>query len=115
LSERDRAVEDASTNLGASRVQTFWRVTLPISLPGIVAGSALVVALAYTTFVIPQLLGGGNYATLPVAVYEQTIIILDWTKGAVLAGILLFSCFALVLMIQLAGGRALRWNETRRR
>jgi ABC-type spermidine/putrescine transport system permease subunit I len=113
LADRDRAVEEASTNLGAGRVQTFLRITLPMSLPGIVAGAALVLALAYTTFVIPQLLGGGNYATLPVAVYEQTVIALDWTKGAVLAGLLLVSCFGLVLLVNAAGARAMRWNEGR--
>ena len=83
-------------------------------MPGIVAGFALVFAVSYTNFIIPQLLGGGNYSTLAVQVYEQTIVVLDWTRGAVLATILLSTCFALVCAIVAAGSRISRWTELRR-
>eukprot|EP01037_Dinobryon_pediforme_P035337 gene35337-41680_t len=69
LSERDRRFEEASLNLGAGRVATFFRVVVPMSMPAIVAGFALVFAIAYTNFIIPQLLGGGNYSTFAVQVY----------------------------------------------
>ena len=114
LGERDRRLEEASLNLGASRTRTFFRVTVPVSMPGIVAGFALVFAVSYTNFIIPQLLGGGNYSTLAVQVYEQTIVVLDWTRGAVLATILLSTCFALVCAIVAAGSRISRWTELRR-
>ena len=114
LGERDRRLEEASLNLGASRTRTFFRVTVPVSMPGIVAGFALVFAVSYTNFIIPQLLGGGNYSTLAVQVYEQTIVVLDWTRGAVLATILLSTCFALVFAIVAAGSRISRWTELRR-
>jgi ABC-type spermidine/putrescine transport system permease subunit I len=114
LGERDRRLEEASLNLGASRTRTFFRVTVPVSMPGIVAGFALVFAVSYTNFIIPQLLGGGNYSTLAVQVYEQTIVVLDWTRGAVLAMILLSTCFALVCAIVAAGSRISRWTELRR-
>jgi ABC-type spermidine/putrescine transport system permease subunit I len=107
---RDRAVEEASLNLGASRVQTFFRVVVPMSLPGIAAGTALVFAISYTNFIIPQLLGGGNYSTVAVKVYEQTIVILDWATGAVLAALLLGSCFLFVVLITHAANRAMAWN-----
>ena len=74
-------------------------------MPAIVAGLALVFAVCYTNFVVPQLLGGGNYSTLAVQVYEQTIVVLDWTRGAVLATILLSTCFAFVLAIVAVGSR----------
>ncbi len=113
LAGRDRSLEDASLALGASRVRTFWRVTLPLSIPGIAAGSAIVFALSYTNFIVPQLLGGGNYATLALQVYEYIIVILDWTEGAVRATLLLVSCFFFVFLITWAGNRAMRWTEAR--
>jgi ABC-type spermidine/putrescine transport system permease subunit I len=114
LNARDRRLEEASYNLGAGRVGTFFRVVVPTSLPAIVAGTALVFAISYTNFIIPQLLGGGNYSTLAVQVYEQTIVVLDWTRGAVLATILLATCFVFVFAIVWAGGRLTRWNERAR-
>lgn len=114
LSERDRRFEEASLNLGASQAATFFRVTVPMSMPAIVAGFALVFAISYTNFIIPQLLGGGNYSTLAVQVYEQTIVVLDWSRGAALATLLLSTCFAFVFAIVTIGGRLTRWNEVRK-
>jgi ABC-type spermidine/putrescine transport system permease subunit I len=111
LAERDRRMEEASLNLGASRTGTFFRVTVPMSVPAIFAGLALVFAVSYTNFIVPQLLGGGAYSTLAVQVYEQTVVVLDWTRGAVLATILLSTCFAFVLAIVALGNRLARWNE----
>jgi ABC-type spermidine/putrescine transport system permease subunit I len=113
LSERDRRLEEASLNLGASRTRTFFRVTVPMSMPAIVAGLALVFAISYTNFIVPQLLGGGSYSTLAVQVYEQTIVVLDWTRGAVLATLLLSTCFAFVFAIVAIGSRLNRWAEVR--
>ena len=113
LVAREVEIENASLNLGAGRIRTFFRVTLPLSVPGVVAGTALVFALSYTNFIIPQLLGGGNYTTLAVQVYEFVVVILDWTKGAVRATLLLGSCFVFVLLIVWAGRVATRWTEAR--
>ena len=114
LSNRDRALEEASLNLGASRTGTFFRVTVPLSLPAVTAGLALVFAVAYTNFIVPQLLGGGSYSTLAVQVYEQTIVVLDWTRGAVLATLLLGTCFLFVFAIVWTGQRLTRWTEVTR-
>ncbi|MBT9292653.1 ABC transporter permease [Prosthecodimorpha staleyi] len=113
LAERDRRLEEASFNLGASRAATFFKVVVPMSVPAIFAGLALVFAISYTNFIVPQLLGGGNYATLAVQVYEQTVVVLDWTRGAVLAAILLSSSFAFVFLIVWVGSRINRWSEAR--
>ena len=113
LVAREAEIENASLNLGAGRIRTFFRVTLPLSVPGIVAGTALVFALSYTNFIIPQLLGGGNYTTLAVQVYEFVVVILDWSKGSVRASLLLGSCFVFVLLITWAGRVATRWTEAR--
>ncbi|MBB3770384.1 putative spermidine/putrescine transport system permease protein [Angulomicrobium tetraedrale] len=114
LSERDRSFEQASLNLGASQTVTFFRVTVPMSMPAIVAGFALVFAVSYTNFIVPQLLGGGNYSTIAVQVYEQTIVVLDWSRGAALATLLLSSCFVFVFAIVAAGNWLTRWSEVRR-
>ncbi len=111
LSGRDRRLEEASRNLGAGQVRTFFSVVVPMSIPAIFAGLALVFAVSYTNFIVPQLLGGGSYATLAVQVYEQTVVVLDWTRGAVLATILLSSCFVFVYLIVAAGSRFSRWTE----
>lgn len=114
LAGRDRTLEDASRALGAGGVATFFRVTLPLSIPGITAGCAIVFAISYTNFIIPQLLGGGNYTTLALQVYEYIVVILDWTEGAVRATLLLASCFVFVFLITWAGNRAMAWTEKRR-
>ena len=111
LSGRDRRLEEAACNLGAGQVRTFFSVVVPMSIPAIFAGLALVFAVSYTNFIVPQLLGGGSYATLAVQVYEQTVVVLDWTRGAVLATILLSSCFVFVYLIVAAGSRLSRWTE----
>src|SRR5437763_11957450 len=67
----DRSLEEAARGLGASRMRTFWEVTLPLSLPGIVAGSLLVFALAISAYVTPVLLGGNSVLTIPMLVYQQ--------------------------------------------
>lgn len=113
LAERDRRLEEASLNLGAGLTGTFFRVTVPITMPAIVAGLALVFAVSYTNFIVPQLLGGGNYSTLAVQVYEQTVVVLDWTRGAVLATLLLSTCFACVFAIVGIGGVLTRWTAPR--
>ena len=114
LSARDLSLEQASLNLGASRLITFFKIIVPISLPGVIAGFALVFAISYTNFIVPQLLGGGNYTTLAVQVYEFIVVILDWNKGAILAFLLLTSCFSFVLGINYLGNWAMKWKEVTR-
>ena len=67
----DERLEQAARNLGASRLRAFAEVTLPLSLPGILAGSLLVFALAISAYVTPFLMGGTNVLTLPMLIYQQ--------------------------------------------
>jgi ABC-type spermidine/putrescine transport system permease subunit I len=113
LVARDRSIEEASTNLGAGAAATFFRVTLPLSVPALATGAALVFALSYTTFVIPQVLGGGSYTTLAVKVYDETTVVLNWSRAAVIAFLLVLSCFGYVLAIVLLGQRCSRWLKVR--
>lgn len=79
----------AATNLGASPAKTFRRVTLPLSVPGIVAGSLIVFALSVSAFVTPALLGGPWVKVVGYLVWEQNLIVLDWGFAAAIAVILL--------------------------
>jgi ABC-type spermidine/putrescine transport system permease subunit I len=114
MSRQDPRLEDAALNLGASRLRTLRDVTLPLAVPGIGAGASLVFALSYTTFVVPQLLGGGNYLNAATMIYEQMIFALDWSKGAVTAAIMLATCLATVFAITIATRRAMRWSDQAR-
>ncbi len=67
----DERLEQAARGLGASRFRAFLEVTLPLSLPGILAGSLLVFALSISAYVTPFLMGGTNVLTLPMLIYQQ--------------------------------------------
>jgi putative spermidine/putrescine transport system permease protein len=99
MSRHDRRLDEASANLGASRLDTLRHVILPLSVPGLGTGAALVFTLSYTTFVVPQLLGGGNYLNAATMVYEQVVYALEWNKGAVSAIILMSSCLVMLVCI----------------
>lgn len=89
LQRIDPAVVRAATNLGASPLVAFWRVTLPLSVPGILAGSLIVFALSVSSFVTPALLGGPWVKVVAYLVWEQNLIVLDWGFAAAIAVILL--------------------------
>jgi putative spermidine/putrescine transport system permease protein len=89
LQNIDPAVVRAAQNLGASPRQAFWRVTLPLSVPGVVAGSLIVFALSVSSFVTPALLGGPWVKVVAYLAWEQNLIVLDWSFAAAIAVILL--------------------------
>ncbi len=96
----DRSLEEAARGLGASPLQTFLRVTLPLTLPGIVAGSMLVFSSAVAAFVIPALMGGPSLIVLPTLIYQQMTETLEWGFGASVATILLIVSIGLFLVYQ---------------
>ncbi len=86
----DPAVPRAAAGLGAGPWQVFWHVTLPLSLPGILAGCLIVFSLGASAFVTPALLGGAEYKVLSVLIYQQTMILQNWPFAAAIAfGLLL--------------------------
>lgn len=113
MARQDRRLEEASYNLGASRLGTLWHVILPMSAPAIGTGTALVFTLSYTTFVVPQLLGGGNYLNAATMIYEQVVYSLEWSKGSVSALILMASCLLVLTLIAMATSRITRWTKGR--
>ncbi|WP_417480602.1 ABC transporter permease [Maricaulis maris] len=114
MSRYDRSLDEASANLGATRMGTLRTVILPLSAPAIGAGAALVFVLSYTTFVVPQLLGGGNYLNAATMIYEQVIYSLEWSKGAVSALILMLTCLAVLTGIALLTNIFTRWTRAAR-
>ncbi|MGE7273785.1 ABC transporter permease [Brevibacillus panacihumi] len=92
----DPSLNKAASILGASRARTFFSVTLPLSLPGIVAGTTLVFSLSMSAFVTPALMGGTSVKLIPVLAYEQIMSTLNWPLGAALAFLLLGSTIVLV-------------------
>ncbi|MEO7242878.1 MAG: ABC transporter permease [Variovorax sp.] len=67
----DERLEQAARGLGAGRLRTFFEVTLPLSLPGILAGSLLVFALSISAYVTPSMMGGTQVLTLPMLIAQQ--------------------------------------------
>lgn len=84
----DPALEEASRSLGASRVRTFFRVTFPLSLPGIQSGVVLVFMLTISAYVIPILLGAMQFKIMPTIIVQLLIDAFLWPFGAALSLIL---------------------------
>ena len=93
----DERLEQAAENLGASPLRAFLEVTLPLSLPGILAGSLLVFALAISAYVTPILLGGFQIMTLPILIYQQISANFNIGFAAALGMVLLVISFSLVI------------------
>ncbi len=114
MSRHDPRLDEASANLGATRLGTLRHVILPLAAPGLGAGAALVFTLSYTTFVVPQLLGGGNYLNAATMVYEQVVYALEWNKGAVTAVILMATCLVGLVIITALTNMATGWTRAAR-
>jgi putative spermidine/putrescine transport system permease protein len=90
-----RSLEEAARILGANPWRVFWRVLMPLSLPGIIAGSLVVFNLTMGAFTAAALLGGGRVLTLPVLIQRTMILETKYATAATLSAVLL----AAVLMI----------------
>jgi putative spermidine/putrescine transport system permease protein len=100
----DPRLEEAARGLGASRFGAFREVTLPLSAPGILAGSLLVFALAISAYVTPIVLGGYEIQTLPMLVYQQISASFNLHFAAALGVVLL----AVAMVLVWAYGRAMQ-------
>lgn len=88
LAKINPAIEEAACTLGATTWQTFRRVTLPLSTPGLAAGFTLVFSLTAGSFVTPALLGGNSTQVLGILIEQQILAVYDWPFGSAIAVIL---------------------------
>ena len=88
LSKMDKSLIEAANDLGANPFQTFWRITWKLSMPGVVNGIMMVFLLSISTFVIPKLLGGGQYMLIGNLIESQFISVGDWSFGSAISLIL---------------------------
>lgn len=96
ISRLDPQLWEASEDLGASRLQTFWRIILPQTAPGIAAGLVFVFVLSIGNFVTPDLLGGGRVQMVGNLIYDQFLTARDWPFGAALSFVLISIMMALL-------------------
>ncbi|MBA2691641.1 MAG: ABC transporter permease [Rubrobacter sp.] len=104
LEKFDSRLKEAAQDLGASRWHTFWKVTFPLSLPGVIAGSILVFIPSAGEFVIPDLLGGSRTVMTGNLIQQQFLNARDWAFGSALAvmlGVLMLG--AILLYIRKVG------------
>jgi putative spermidine/putrescine transport system permease protein len=85
----DPALEQASMSLGAGPFRTFRNVTLPLSMPGVAAGSILVFVLTIGAFATPRLVGGAKTQVASLFVYDQALQLFNWPFGAATSMIIL--------------------------
>ncbi|HJA03631.1 MAG TPA: ABC transporter permease [Candidatus Microbacterium stercoravium] len=93
-------LEEAAGSLGANKAKVFFRITLPLSLPGVLTAFLLVFVLSISTFVTPRLLGGGVVQVLATEIYDQATGLLNWPFAAALAIILLVLFGAVISVYQ---------------
>ncbi len=85
LAKMDGSLLEAASDLGANRRQSFLRVTLPLSLPGIISGITLVFLPAVSSFCIPNMLGGGQYMLVGNMIEQYFLASGDWNFGSAIS------------------------------
>ncbi|OZI38545.1 ABC transporter permease [Bordetella genomosp. 10] len=96
----DRRLEESAQILGATPLQAFFRITLPLSMDGIATGCILVFVLTNGSFLTMLLLGGGKVNTLSLLIYQQFTLTQDMSFASAMGNVLLF-CSVIALVLQL--------------
>ena len=107
LEKHDQALLDAAQDLGAGAWQRFWRITFPLSLPGVYAGAALVFIPALGIFAIPDILGGPDDTLIGNLIKQQFLETRDWPFGSVLSIVLTVAALAIAALAAWVGRRSL--------
>ena len=107
LEKHDSALLDAAQDLGANAWQRFWRITFPLSLPGVYAGAALEFIPALGIFAIPDILGGPDDSLIGNVIKQQFLETRDWPFGSVLSIMLTIAALALAGLAAWVGRRNL--------
>ena len=102
LVKLDPALLEASSDLGARPIDTFFSVTLPLSMPGVVAGAMLVFIPAIGEFVIPSLLGGPGTQMVGRILWDEFFAKTNWPRAAALAFVMLVLVVIPIMLMQRA-------------
>lgn len=105
LSKMDKSLIEAAHDLGANNLQTFQKVILKLSMPGVLNGIMMVFLLSISTFVIPKLLGGGQYVLIGNLIESQFISVGDWNFGSAISlilALLILVCMRLMKRVDTA-------------
>jgi putative spermidine/putrescine transport system permease protein len=101
MSKLDPNLEDASRVLGAGEWRTLWRVTLPLSLPGVIAGCILTYSASVTAFVTQTLIGGARLVYMPLHIYQQAIGANNWPFAAAISVIFMLAVLCVVAVLNM--------------
>lgn len=93
-----RDIEDAARTLGSGWWTTFFKITVPLTMPGILAGCILVFVLAISALVTPRLLGGPSYKVMATLIYDQFLQLLNWPAGSAMAFLLTVMAAAMIAL-----------------
>jgi putrescine transport system permease protein len=110
LEKMDESLVEAAKDLGCTNIGAFWRVTFPLSLPGVIAGSFLVFIPVVGEFVIPDLLGGSDTVMIGKTMWEEFFNNRDWPAASAVAIALLI---VLMIPIVIFQSNEARQQETR--
>lgn len=106
LERLDLDLHDAAADLGGKPLRVFWDITLPVSMPGIIAGSLLVFIPAMGEFVIPSLLGGNDSLMIGRTLYDEFFVNRDWPLASAVATILLLILVLPMMLFQKVQSRS---------
>ena len=100
LCKMDYSLIEAAADLGANPVKTFMKVTMPLSLPGVINGITLVFLPAVSSFFIPKLLGGGQYFLIGNMIENQFITVGEWNFGSAISMIMAAIMMLLMMLVK---------------
>jgi putative spermidine/putrescine transport system permease protein len=106
LTKMDPNLADASRVLGAGEWRTLWKVTIPLSLPGVFAGCILTYTACITAFVTQTLIGGARLIYMPLHIYQQAIGANNWPFAAAISVIFMIAVLVIVGALNAAGRRS---------
>lgn len=112
LQKLDPNLEDASSALGASAWRTFRRITLPLTLPGMIAGCLLTFTASVTAFISQSLIGGGQMLFMPMYIYQQASSLQNWPFAAAISLVFLVAVLGCVTVFNLLGRMSRGYSAT---
>jgi len=96
LQNLNRSLLEAARDLGATPLMAFLKITFPLSLPGVIAGSLMVFTLTVSAYVTPSVMSGGRFNVMPMLIFQQYMVLFDFNFGSALALLLMITTLLLM-------------------